>query len=402
MELLKLAAVFAVVILALWWKKPLALAMVLASAGACLLFRLGPGEIGEALGRGIAGWETVQLLAVFYLITFLQRMLELRDSLAGAQWALDGLFNDRRVNSSVAPALLGLLPAVGTVLLCGDMVRRSTGGYLSTEEQAFVTSYYRHVPELFLPTYTSTLIAVGLTGGRVDIGRFVLAMLPMLLVLMGLGWLFYLRKVPKDAGAVRDRPRRDYWLGLGRSLWPLGLTILLIIALHVPVHLAVLAAIALYVPVGRFRPAELRPMVRSAFEGKIMLSTVLIMVFKEVLAATGVITRLPRFFEGLPIPTFLVFALIFFFGSIVSGSQAVIVLCMAMAMESGGGLALFVLLMSMAYAASQLSPTHICLAVCAEDYGVPLGALIRRTLPVILTFCLAAFGYYGILALLGL
>ena len=100
-----------------------------------------------------------------------------------------------------------------------------------------------------------------------------------------------------------------------------------------------------------------------------MVSTLLIMVFKEVLAATGVIAALPGFFSSLPIPTFLVFAHIFFFGSIVSGSQAIIVLCMPMAMATlplgPGGLPLFVLLMCMTYAAMQVSPVHVCLAVCA-------------------------------------
>ena len=137
-----------------------------------------------------------------------------------------------------------------------------------------------------------------------------------------------------------------------------------------------------------------------------MVSTLLIMVFKEVLAATGVIAALPGFFSSLPIPTFLVFALIFFFGSIVSGSQAIIVLCMPMAMATlplgPGGLPLFVLLMCMAYAAMQVSPVHVCLAVCAEDYGISLGALIRKTLPMVLSFCLVAFGYYGLLSLFGL
>lgn len=403
MELLKLAGVFCVMILVLWRKKPLSWAVAAAALAVWLLFWMPARTFAAALVRGAVRWDTIQLLLVLYLITFLQRMLEKRGCLTSAKDALDGLFNCRRVDASAAPALLGMLPAVGTVLICGDIVRQSTDGFLKTEEQACVTSYYRHVSELFFPTYTSILIAVDLSAGKVSVGGFTLAMLPMLAVLMAIGWLFYLRRIPKDAGFFAGRPKAFYWKLLLRSLWTIIFTVILIVAFGVPVHIAVLACIVCNLLVGRFGWKELRPFFASAFEARLMISTLLIMMFKEVLAAAGVISALPAFFSSLPVPPFLVFALIFFFGSVAAGSQAIIVLCMGMAMAAAaqGGLALFVLLMCMAYAAMQLSPVHVCLAVCAEDYRISLGTLIRKTVPLVGVFCLAAFGYYGLLRLFG-
>ena len=403
MELLKLAGVFCVMILVLWRKKPLSWAVAAAALAVWLLFWMPARTFAAALVRGAVRWDTIQLLLVLYLITFLQRMLEKRGCLTSAKDALDGLFNSRRVDASAAPALLGMLPAVGTVLICGDIVRQSTDGFLKTEEQACVTSYYRHVSELFFPTYTSILIAVDLSAGKVSVGGFTLAMLPMLAVLMAIGWLFYLRRIPKDAGFFAGRAKAFYWKLLLRSLWTIIFTVILIVAFGVPVHIAVLACIVCNLFVGRFGWKELRPFFASAFEARLMISTLLIMMFKEVLAAAGVISALPAFFSSLPVPPFLVFALIFFFGSVAAGSQAIIVLCMGMAMAAAaqGGLALFVLLMCMAYAAMQLSPVHVCLAVCAEDYRISLGTLIRKTVPLVGVFCLAAFGYYGLLRLFG-
>lgn len=112
------------------------------------------------------------------------------------------------------------------------------------------------------------------------------------------------------------------------------------------------------------------------------------MIFKELLTETGVIMKLPEFFSTLPIPVFMVFVLIFLFGTVVAGTQAMIVLCMPMAMEavSAGhtGLALFTLLMCISYVAMQISPTHICLVMCAEDYKVPLGTMVSKTIPMVL------------------
>lgn len=403
MALFKLVAVFMTIIVVMWLKKPLSVAVCTATLVAWLLYWIPAPTVGSALLKGAFSHDTIQLLLVLYLITFLMRMLEKRGCLANAKEALDGLFNDRRVDASVAPTLLGMLPAVGTVLICGDIVRQSTDGYLTVEEQACITSYYRHVSELFFPTYTGILIAIGLTKGKVTVGVFTLVMLPMMAALMGIGWFIYLRKLPKDAGFSKNMPKSSYWKLFFKSLWTIALTVVLIVAANAPVYIAVLVSILLNALIGRFQWRELRPFFVSAFEPRLFVSTLLIMMFKEVLATTGVIRVLPDFFASLPVPAFVIFSLIFFFGSIVSGSQAIIVLCMEMAMATvtHGGLALFVLLMCMTYAAMQLSPIHVCLAVCAEDYNISLGTLIRKTLPLASAFCGVAFGYYGLLLLLG-
>ena len=88
---------------------------------------------------------------------------------------------------------------------------RQRGDYLSTPEKAAVTSYFRHISESFLPTYTTIFIAVGLTNGAVSVSSFVLAMLPMVAALFVTGYLVYLRKIPKDTGMVPDHPKPYYW-----------------------------------------------------------------------------------------------------------------------------------------------------------------------------------------------
>lgn len=187
---------------------------------------------------------------------------------------------------------------------------------------------------------------------------------------------------------------------LCRSLWSIALAIGLIIGAGMPVYAAVACSIVLSVFINKFTFSELKPMFLSAVESKIVTSTICIMIFKDIMASTGVIESLPGAFERLPVPGFLVFAMIFFFGTIISGSQAIIVLCMplAFAAEPQAGLALFLLLMGMTYAAMQISPTHVCLAIVSEYFGVGMGALIRKTLPVIFVFAVLLIGYYVLLS----
>ena len=307
MDILKLLIVFLIIIAVLWLKRPISIAVTAAGIAAIFLYGLGADQAMGAILKGATAWTTIETLLVFYSITFLQRMMEKRGNLKDTHKALNGLFNNNRINASVAPFFLGMLPAAGTVLICGPIVRESVGDSLKKEETAAITSYFRHISESFLPTYTTIFIALTFANGRVTAPAFILAMLPM--------------------------------------------------------------------------------------------------IFKEILTATGVIQSLPEFFSTLPIPAFLVFALIFFLGTIVAGSQAMIVLCMSMAMGSVApghtGLAMFVLMMCMNYIAMQLSPTHICLTICAEDFSVSLGDLVKKTVPLVLVFTVISFLYYGILYMAG-
>ncbi|MCI8818538.1 MAG: DUF401 family protein [Oscillibacter sp.] len=405
MDLLKLVAVFCIIILVMWMKKPLLTAVLAATIGTVVLYQLPLTVTCAAVGKGATSWTTIETLLVFYTTTFLQRMLEKRKNLSDCQVALNGLFNNRRINASVVPLLLGCLPSASTVLICGPIVRDSVEDYLSAPEKAAITSYFRHITESFLPTYTTIFIAVGLTNGAVSVSAFVLAMLPMVAALFLTGHLVYLRKVPKDTGMVSQEPKAYYWKLLVRSIWSIALAIGMILVFKLPVELAVFLCILLNIFVNHFRPGELLPFFRSAFETKLLASTWLIMIFKEVLAATGVIEKLPAFFSALPLPTFFIFALIFFFGTLVAGNQACIVLCMPMVMAALNGaisLSLFVLLMCMNYVAMQISPIHICLTLCAEDNKVSFSSMAAKTLPMVLIFIAVSFLYYGGLRFLGL
>lgn len=403
MDIIKLLIVFAIIILVMWLKKPILIAVTAATIGTILLYGLPMDTALAAIWKGFSSWNAIEAILVFYAITFLQRMMEKRQNLKGCQEALNGIFNNRRVNVSLAPFLLGCLPAASTVLICGPIVRDSVGDELTTPEKAAITSYFRHISESFLPTYTTIFIAVGLTNGMVTVSSFVLAMLPMVAALFLTGYLVYLRRIPRDTGMVPEHPKSYYWALLGRSIWAIVLAIAIILIFKLPVEVAVLICIVLNYFVNRFTFSEILPFFRSAFETKLILSTWAVMIFKEVLSATGVITMLPEVFSRLPIPGFVVFAMMFFFGAIVAGSQAIIVLAMPMAMASLNGapaLPLFILLMSMNYVAMQISPVHICLTMCAEDYKVSLGSMVAKTLPLVGVFTVLSFAYYFVLSAL--
>lgn len=397
MELVKLLAVFLIIIVALKLKLKLFMAMLLAIVSTILLWRIPAKECLALLWSATKNWDNITTLLVLYFITFLQRLLERRSQLKKAQLDLNGIFNNRRVNATLAPVFIGLLPSAAAAIICGDIVSEACGDYLDTDEKAFVTSYFRHIPESFLPTYTSVIIMSNLSG--VSVASFVVGMLPLVVALFVLGWVFYVRKVPKETGSAPSENKWRDLLHLLMHLWTLIVIIVLILAFNVPVWLSILIVTAVAWFAYRFQAREFTDVAVSAFEPVLIVNSYLILVFKEFLTNTGVISALPEIFSGLPIPAFLIFALIFFFGALVSGSNAIIAICTTMAFGAipGSGMPLMVLLMSFTYASMQISPTHVCLAVVANYYHTTLGGIVKKTIPVLIPFCIITVLYYLLL-----
>ncbi len=111
---------------------------------------------------------------------------------------------------------------------------------------------------------------------------------------------------------------------------------------------------------------------------------------------------LPQAIAALPLPTYLVFAVLFFVATVISGATGAIAMGtpLAFAAIPGGGMPLMVYLMCVCHAASQVSPTHVCLVVAADYFHITFGELVRKTLPVSLLFCVLMTIYYNILVVL--
>lgn len=79
------------------------------------------------------------------------------------------------MNTAGASLFIGLLPSAASMILCSEIVKDVTDGYLEPKEQAFTASWFRHIPESVLPTYTAVLLMLSLPG--VEISQFVAGMI---------------------------------------------------------------------------------------------------------------------------------------------------------------------------------------------------------------------------------
>lgn len=401
MILLNLGIILLVIIVVLFFHKPLYVAMVCGMVATAFLFSIDVKTSMELVSKGFTNNDTITIVLVMYLITYIQRMLESKQQLIEAQKNLYGIFNNRRINASIGPILIGLLPSAAVINICAEIVDNACGDWLDNDEKTFVTSFFRHIPEAFLPTFPSVLLLVEISG--VDMGQFIIGMTPLAIALYLIGYVFFLRKVPTATGMVITESRSSYGKKLLKNIWSLALIIFLIIAFHLPAYVAVLISIVLSIIYYKFSGKEVIHMLKTAVEFQMLLNSALVMVFREFLQYTGAFEELPGLLMTLPLPTYIIFAFIFFVGAVLIGNNAIVAMTTGLAFATipNGKVYLAILLMSFAYAAMQISPTHYCLFIATEYFKTEYGALVRKTIVPIAVFGVIALVYYNILTLLG-
>jgi len=186
---------------------------------------------------------------------------------------------------------------------------------------------------------------------------------------------------------------------LFKHLWTLIFILVLIMGFGFPIVAAAGGIIILGLFVYRFKPKEAVSLIRHSFDTPLILNSFLILVFQKFTVYTGTLLSLSEFFKTLPLPAYLIFALLFLAGGILSGAQSIIALCtpMAYAAMPDGGLPLMILLGCFTHAANQISPVHICLAVIVNYFKINMGDLIKKAIPSVLAYCVFSIAYYHFL-----
>lgn len=395
--IIKLILLFAILVTLMKLKLKLSVSMAVTVLVSLFLFNFGVTGSLDLLKDATFSFSTFSLVAIVYIIYLLQAMLDNRKQLKLAQENLNKLFNNRRINAALAPVFIGLLPSAAAATICGEIVRDSAKDDIPVEDQAFITNYFRHIPESFLPTYTSVILMCSLAG--IKPASFVIGMFPMVVLAFALGYLFYVRRIGKETGLPPCENKAAELKGLFRHLWSLILIIVLVLAFKRSVLFSEALTIVLMLFVYKFKPAEMPPLLKKAFNYNVLASAYLIMVLKAVLKTSGVIDALPNVLTAIPIPAYLIFAVLFFLSPFVVGADATSAMFTAMAFAAipGAGMPLAVLLNTFCYIAMNFSPTHICIHIVADDFKVPFGAITKRMLPIAGLMMLGAVGYYLLL-----
>ena len=378
-------------------KTPLIIVMPAASVLLALLFSVPALPFLGAYGRSLISRGTLELLLTMYLIMLLEELMLRRGYMNRLLSSMDDLFHSKRLNISLLPMLIGFLPSAGGALFSAPMVGKAAEGTaLTAEDKTFINTMYRHVMEIFVPTYPCLIMTSQLAG--LPFSRLIPALFPMAVIVFLLGQL-YLRRLPRHQ-PFPTAGRGKMALALLAALWPILILILLILAFHMRVYIATALMLAALILVERLPLRDLPRLLKESTNFRLLLMVMVVMAFKDTLMLCGVTEILPAAIGGLPVPAFLTFSLMTLFISALTGmtfTSVGIVLPLALVGVSNA-LPIAVLILLSAYCGVMITPMHLCITLVAEHFKADLRHVITKSLPPYAGLYALSLGLYLLLS----
>ena len=206
---------------------------------------------------------------------------------------------------------------------------------------------------------------------------------PLTLVAIAAGVLFGILRLPKQP--PETRVERDVVGGLrflAASTWPIGLVLVLVLALHIPMVAALAATVLAVVLVCRVKWARFRTLLWKSLSWRTALVLISVMIFKEVLEASGAVEGIPGAFENLGVPPALLVVLAPFAVGILTGvNQAYVGVAFPMLVPlmgaSNPNLSLVMLAYVSGFVGVLLSPVHLCLLLTKNYFGAHYPSVYR-------------------------
>jgi integral membrane protein (TIGR00529 family) len=385
MDALKLAAVLVAIIFALRKNLPVGITLFGAGLLTALLYRIGLADLLEGYWSLIKSERFLTLTAVIVLITILGSLLRDLGFLQRLAEACRHLYGGRRTAVVILPFLIGLMPMPGGALLSAPLV----GDVLddprySPEFKTTANYWFRHMVEFFWPIYPGIILVEGITG--MPMGRVALMQIPMSVIMLTLGALFYSRRIELSGDDTVHMWRSLFQIA--GALWPIAGAIALYGLFKLPLALSVLIAMIILVLTSRPSGRILAPSLRKGLSYKLIFLVFGILSFQTVLELSGSIQSLPRLAAAYHLPADVLIIAVCFILGLLTGMVAAYI---------GMGFSLLagfiyqphivpshILLGYLSgYIGMILSPTHLCLILTNEYFQSNLGKVYRMmALPV--------------------
>lgn len=390
-ELLKILAIFGLIIFLLKLRWNFGIVMLLASIVLGILFHLGLLEIIKSAYRGIKEGATINLAIALTLILIFENILRKTGTLKDMMSSMKSLLRDSRVIMATIPALIGLLPSVGGAVFSAPMVDESASSFnLSNERKAFINYWFRHPWEYILPLYPGIVLASAII--MVPIGKLALLQLPLALgiVLTGIIWGF--------VGIGRESPssQEGSKASIPFSLLPVTSIVILVLIFRIELSLALgIVILGLWI-FHRYRAKDIFINLKEGVSLNVILLVVGVMIFKALLKESGAVATLPDFFGRHGIPTTLIISLLPFIAGLLTGLTVGFVgITFPMIMHLLGGnpsIQLMAFAFGCGYVGVLLSPVHVCLILTREYFHADLGGIYMRMIIPCIILLFIAFG----------
>jgi integral membrane protein (TIGR00529 family) len=386
--LLKIGAVFALIVFLLRLRWNLGLVMLLGAVFLGSLSLIGPMRQARVVFAACIDPVTINLVTGLVLIMVLENIIRKRGVLKRMMEAVVNVAGDRRIAMAVLPGVIGLLPSAGGAAFSAPMVQEAAADAdMRPEHKAFVNYWFRHIWEYISPLYPGVVLAAAVT--KTPITQLLRSQLPLPVAVIAVGALLGFRGTAvRTIAGKRDW---DEFRALFLSLLPITVPIILVVVFKLPLAIAMASIVAAMFLFYRYTKSELWTTLRESVSLNVTLMVVGIMVFKGMLDASGAIEALPSLFRQSGLPTGIVlFALPFIVGLLTGLTVGFVGATFPIITAMMGGHpdpATVTFAFASGFAGVMLSPTHLCLLLTIRYFKADMAGTYRLMyLPVLLVF----------------
>ena len=393
-DLLKISAVFLLILLLLRKKFNIGLVMLAASVALFFLYRMALPSIIKTCEHAVLNGVTIKLILALSFIRMLEQVLRENDVLSRMMASVKALFKNRKVVTISMPLLIGLMPSIGGAYFSAPMVAETTRDVtMSPEEKGFINYWFRHPWECILPLYPGILLAAAVS--KTELHALIAANMTYAFIMVVTGFLFAMRGLRGAIKTEETFPKKDLW-----SFAPIFAVLLLVSFFHIELHYALTAVVLFLFLFYRYSLKSVFSSLKHGFSIDVIILIFGVMVFKEAMENSGAVGNLSRFFvqEGIPALPIL-FLLPFMTGMLTGITVGFVGSTFPLIMSIAGNASVSTI--SFAFAAGflgvLLSPVHICLILTREYFKADIWGIYKLMIPGCIIIFIAAVVQYLLL-----
>ncbi|OUJ18215.1 Tripartite tricarboxylate transporter (TTT) class transporter [Methanonatronarchaeum thermophilum] len=294
------------------------IAMVIGALTVAITSQLTPTQLIESTINTLRDPSTIDLIV---LVIFINMIGVGMKETGQIDRVLDGFRSlmSRRGTVGAIPAIFGLLPMPGGALMSAPVMEPEADKLGSTnEEKTVINFWFRHFFFFIFPFSPDLVLAARL--GEVSIYQLILIQIPVAIIALILGYIFYIRPLKK--GDIEGN--KGYYNGTWTVIYGLA-PILIAIALYGVTGISLryfvpLAFLLLIIQnIQRLKPKKTIKIMKEGFPPNLVLAVFGIMFFREILTETGSLEIIVDISRAIGIPIELIVLLIPFIIAMVTG-----------------------------------------------------------------------------------
>lgn len=399
LDILKLAAVFAAMLLLLRLKWKIGYVLTASAALLAALYMMPLQAILKTVRTTVTDPVTIELFFALTLIRILEMVLRERQVLAQMTEAAKNILKKKKPVVISMPLLIGLLPSLGGAYFSAPMVNESAKGLgMSQEEKAFANYWYRHPWEYILPLYPGILLVSAIT--HLELRSIIIANSALAVLMFASGFIFTMRGVTSGPESKGTEKHSGFKPSMIVCFLPVITVLFLVIVFHVELFYALLAVIVGLVIFYRFGMKDIVRGLKYGFTTEVITLIFGVMLFKFTMENSGAVVHLSAYLgqKGIPILPIL-FSLPFLSGLLTGITAGFVGSTFPLIISLAGGVHLneITFAFTAGYIGVLLSPVHLCLVLTREYFKADMWGVYKKTIPACGILLAAALAEYYLL-----